>query len=64
MPAASKGMSDIRKVEDQQFYYGRWKTDAGTVLARHGANTTDLFSEERHGSLEGEKLKRIGLTAD
>ena len=64
MPVATKSKSKTRKVDDWKFHYDGWKTGSSTVLARHGANTNDLFPKERHGSLDGEKLKRMGLTAD
>ena len=35
----------------------------GIQLARHGANTSDLFPEQRNGSLDGENLQKLVLTA-
>ena len=64
IPVATKGNSKNRKVDDWKLYYDGQKTGSPTVLARHGASTIDLFPEERHGSLDGEKLKRMGLTDD
>ena len=60
MPVATKGNIKNWKVDDWKLYYDGWKMGSSTVLARHGANTTDLFPEERRGSLDGEKLKRDG----
>ena len=64
MPVTTKVKSKSRKVDDLKFYYDGQKTVSSAVLSRHGANTTDLFLEERHGILDGEKLKRMGLTAN
>ena len=64
MSVATKGKSKNRKVDAWKFYYDGWKAGFSTALARHGANTTDLFPEENHGSLDGEKIERMVLTAD
>ena len=64
MPVVTKGKSKNRKVDDLDLYYDGCKTGFSIVLARHGANTICLFPEERHGSLDGDKLKKMGITAD
>ena len=55
-----------RVVEGWTFYYDGWEPDEfdSTTFVRTGATKADLKPESRRGSLDGDCLKKHGLTAD
>ena len=55
-----------RVVEGWTFYYDGWEPDEfdSTTFVRTGATKADLKPESRKGSLDGDCLKKHGLTSD
>ena len=49
-----------RKVGDWEFFYKGWTHDGDSF--RPGATPENLFPSDRKGSLDGEMLKKLGLT--
>ena len=65
-PVPPKGKNGTREVGGWTFVYDGWNGDSKLDIpsARHGANSKNLFPEERHGSLDGDHLQALGLTSN